>query len=93
MTMATKSYKERHAEAMLSPEGVDETLLVEGFTFLTKLADRYKDDGVMLAVVEQTGSALIRLAGDGNNGRLDGGTYCKQVTDTVERAGGDTSEL
>lgn len=91
--MATQSFKERHADAMLAPEGVDESILVDGFTLLTKAADRYKGDGVMIHAVEELGAVLVRFSGDGNNGRLDGGSYQKQVRDTVMRAGGNTDDI
>lgn len=89
--MSTDS-KTRHAAALLLPSTPEERTISNLFHELTVLADRYKNDTVMLASVQHVGSAIIRLL-DGNVGRIDQSSMTKQVSDTVNRAGGDSNEL
>lgn len=77
---------------MLHPEGENETTIVNLFGELTRLADRYDGDRVMVKAVEHVGSAIITLLND-DVGRLDLGAVDKQVRDVVDRAGGDSSDL
>jgi hypothetical protein len=84
--------KTRHAAALLLPNTPEERSISNLFSELTVLADRYKNDSVMLGAVESLGSAILRLL-DGDVGRIDQSSMTKQVTDTVTRAGGDYNVL
>jgi hypothetical protein len=90
--MNTQSYQQRHAEAMLAPQGDDEATLVNLFRELTVLADRYQNDGFMVQAVENLASAIIVLL-NGPLGRIDQSSLNKQVEDTVRRAGGNVDNL
>lgn len=89
--MSTAS-KTRHAAALLLPNTPEERTISNLFHEMTVLADRYKDDYVMVTAVEQVGSAIITLL-NGNVGRIDQSSMDKQVRDTVTRAGGNSDEL
>jgi hypothetical protein len=82
----------QHADAMLAPEPPVETSIVTLITELTRIADRFKDDGVMLDAVEKLGAAITSLI-EGGTGRFDKDAVIKQVKDIVRRAGGDTNGL
>lgn len=82
----------QHADAMLAPEPPVETSIVTLITELTRIADRFKDDGVMLDAVEKLGAAITSLI-EGGTGRFDRDAVIKQVKDIVKRAGGDTNGL
>lgn len=82
----------RHAKALLEPEGPHEASIANLFTELSRLADRWKDDSVMITAVEHLGSCIIGLL-NGEVGRIDQGAMDKQVRDVVRRAGGDEQEL
>lgn len=84
--------KTRHAAALLLPNTPEERTVSNLFHELTVIADRYKDDSVMLAAVEKLGSAIITLM-NGAVHRIDQGSMDKQVRDTVNRAGGDGDGL
>lgn len=90
--MATQTWKQRHADAMLSPMGEDEQLLVHMFQSLTRLTDQHPDDSQSKSAIEDLGSAIIQML-NFDTGRLDQGMLGQQVRDTVERAGGDPDEL
>lgn len=85
-------YKTRHAAALLLPTTPGERTISNLFHEMTVLADRYKDDTVMLPAVEHIGSAILTLL-NGEVGRIDQPSMDKQVHDTVSRAGGDTDAL
>ena len=78
--------------ALLAPVTPEEQTLSNLFTELTVIADRYKDDAVMVPAVEQLGTAIITLL-NGDTGRIDQSYLDKQVADTVLRAGGDPNGL
>ena len=80
--------KTRHAAALLLPQTPEERTISNLFHELTVLADRYKDDSVMIQAAEHVGSAIISLL-NGDVGRLDQSSMDKQVRDTINRAGGD----
>lgn len=86
--MTPGTFKARHAAALLMPETPEERTIATLFIELSRLADRYKDDTVMIVVVEQLAEALVRLAGDGESGRIDPSLLQAKVRDVVERAGG-----
>ncbi len=86
------SHLMQHADAMLAPEPPVETSIATLVTELTRIADRFKDDGVMLDAVEKLGAAIMSLT-EGGTGRLDKDAITKQVKDIVRRAGGDTHGL
>lgn len=86
------SHLMQHADAMLAPEPPVETSIVTLITELTRIADRFKDDGVMLDAVEKLASAIMALI-EGGTGRFDKDAVIKQVKDVVRRAGGDTNGL
>ena len=88
----TNDYRQRHAAALLLPQTPEELTFSNLFHELTVLADRYKNDSVMLPAVEQVGSALITLL-NGEVGRIDQSAMVKQIEDTVRRAGGDPNGL
>jgi len=90
--MPASSYMERHTAAMLNPETETERTVVTLFAEMSRLADKFANDSVMVAVIEHIGSALIAL-GNWNLDRLDPGTLDKQIRDVVQRAGGDTNDL
>lgn len=85
-------YKTRHAAALLLPNTPEELTISNLFHEMTVLADRYKDDSVMLPAVVSVGSAILTLL-NGEVGRIDQPSMDKQVHDTIERAGGDTDAL
>lgn len=86
------SVKTRHAAALLLPVTAEERTISNLFHELTVLADRYKDDSVMIRAAESVGSAIIHLL-NGEVGRIDQSSMDKQVRDTIERAGGDPDEV
>lgn len=87
------SYKTRHATAMLMPEGEHEQSIANLIGELSRVADRYKGDRVMVpAVVEPLAKSIIGLC-NGTMGRLDQGLVDKQVREIVESAGGDANEV
>lgn len=86
------SHLMQHADAMLAPEPPVETSIVTLITELTRIADRFKDDGVMLDAVEKLAGAIMSLI-EGGVGRFDKDAVIKQVKDIVRRAGGDTNGL
>lgn len=86
------SHLMQHADAMLAPEPPVETSIVTLITELTRIADRFKDDGVMLDAVEKLAGAIMSLI-EGGVGRFDKDAVIKQVKDVVRRAGGDTNGL
>lgn len=85
-------YKTRHASALLLPRTPEERTISNLFTELGVLADRYRNDSVMLRAVQHVGSAIIILL-NGEIGGVDQASMDKQVRDTVTRAGGDADEL
>lgn len=85
------SYKQRHVEGLLQPASPEERTISNLLSELGRLADRYKDDSVMVSAVEQLGSAIIVLL-NGEVGRLDQGSIDSKVRQIVESAGGDPSE-
>jgi hypothetical protein len=88
----TDSHRERHAAALLAPLSEDERNFSELFGVMSRLADQWKDDRVILPAIEKIGSAIIRLL-DGPIGRIDQADMRKMVEDTVSRAGGDLDAL
>lgn len=82
----------RHANALLMPATPEERTLSRLFVELGIIADRYKDDSVMLRAVESLGATLMRLL-DGDTGRVDQSHLRKQIEDTITRAGGDLDAL
>lgn len=86
------SHLMQHADAMLAPEPPIETSIATLVTELTRIADRFKDDGVMLDAVEKLAGAIMSLI-EGGVGRFDKSAVIKQVKDIVSRAGGDTNGL
>lgn len=88
-----ESHKDRHAQALLYPNTPEEQSLSRLLSELAVLADRYKDDAVMLSPVTEIAVAAMRLAGDGQTGRIDPTIYNKQVRDILSRAGVDTDAL
>lgn len=84
--------KTRHAAALLLPNTPEERTISNLFHELTLMADRHKDDSVMLRSVEQVGSAIITLL-NGAVHRIDQSSMDKQVRDTVLRAGGNPDVL
>ncbi len=89
--MSTES-KTRHAAALLLPSTPEEVTISNLFHELTVLADRYRDDTVMIGAAESVGSAIICLL-NGDVGRIDQSSMDKQVRDTIQRAGGDSDGL
>ena len=92
MTTTVETSITRHAKALLDPESREERTFSILFTQLSELADRHRNDSVLITAVEHLGSAIIRLL-DGPTGRIDQGAMDKQVRDVVRRAGGDEQEL
>lgn len=90
--MTTETSITRHAKALLEPETPEEVTFSQLFTQLGKLADRHKNDAVLLPAIESLGTCLITLL-NGPVGRIDQGAMDKQVRDVVRRAGGDEQEL
>lgn len=85
----TESNIQRHAEAMLAPEGDEEITIVALFTALSRTADRTdlspSSKRVALAALANIIIDLLQH----ERGRLDAHALDKQVRDTVRRAGGD----
>jgi hypothetical protein len=88
-----ESHTDRHVQALLAPQSPEERTLSTLLSELTVLADRYKGDKVMLVPLTMIASGAMRLAGDGQTGRIDPSLYNKQVRDTLARAGVDVGEL
>lgn len=86
------SHLMQHADAMLAPEPPIETAIVNLITELTRIADRFSEDPVMLDAVEKLAGAIMSLI-EGGVGRFDKSAVMKQVKDIVKRAGGDTNGL
>lgn len=84
--------KTRHAAALLLPSTPEERTISNLFHELTVLADRHKDDSVMLKAVEHLGSAIIALL-NGAVHRIDQASMDKQVRNTVTDAGGEGDDL
>lgn len=81
-----ESNMERHAAAMLHPEGEAEARIVALFIHLTQLADSPGPAEPRVEAVEHLARAIVALL-DGDTGRLDPEALAKQVRDTVVRAG------
>lgn len=81
-----ESNMERHADAMLHPEGESETRIVGLFVQLTQLADAPVTAEVKVEAVEHLARAIVALL-DGDTGRLDPVALAKQVKDTAVRGG------
>jgi hypothetical protein len=89
-----QTHMERHSDALLAPVTPTERTVSVLFTELTRCADRYRNDRVMLPVVQHLGAALHRMADGLQPGdRIDPSALAKQVRDTVTRAGGDPDAL
>lgn len=89
----TSTYMERHTSALLSPETPEETTLSNLTRELGVVADRYRGDAVMSQAVESLASSIIKLASDGETGRIDPTTLIHKVTDMVNRAGHNGDNL
>jgi hypothetical protein len=83
----------RHLEAMMDPRTPEESSIVNLTGELARLSDRYRHDRVMLPSIENLATCIIRIAANGNAGRIDPGTVDKQVRDMVRRAGGDADNV
>lgn len=82
-----ESNMERHAAAMLHPEGENEFFIVGLFVLLTQLADTTAwESEQKIEAVEHLARTIVALL-DGNTGRLDPEALAKQVRDTALRAG------
>jgi hypothetical protein len=82
-----ESNMERHADAMLHPQGEAETRIVTLFVQLAVLADsRTVPAEVKTDAVGHLARAVVALL-DGDTGRLDPEALAKQVRDTALRAG------
>lgn len=91
MTVSS-THAERHAEAMLNPEGVHERCLVGLYTALIRMCDLHHQDTEVIPAIEALGRSIILLLNQ-PRGRLDGGFIDKAVRDAVRRAGGNSDEL
>lgn len=86
--MTNQSYMSRHTDALMEPATDQEKSISNLLGELSRLADRYKNDAVMLPAVEHVGHAVLVLLNGGVD-RLDQGTVDRKVHDIVTRAGGD----
>jgi glycine/D-amino acid oxidase-like deaminating enzyme len=84
-----ESNMERHAAAMLHPQGENEFFIVGLFVLLTQLADTESwAHEQKVEAVEHLARTIVALL-DGDTGRLDPAALAKQVRDTAVRAGVD----
>ena len=88
----SESYMQRHVDGLLDPASPEERTISTLLSELGRLADRWKNDYVMVSAVEHLGSAIIALL-NGDVGRLDHGKTDSKVRAIVESAGGDPDEL
>lgn len=84
--------KTRTNTALMVPETPEEKTIAHLMATLTDLAERHKDDTVLVQAVEHVGSAIIVLL-NGEVGRLDQGIVDTKVRAVVEYAGGDHDSL
>lgn len=83
----TQTHMNLHVTALLNPETPEEQTLANLTAELGVLADRYKGDTVMLPAVTNLAQCIIKLAGDGNPGRIDPTTLIRKVENIVEQVG------
>lgn len=84
--------KTRTNMALMVPETPEEKSIADLMATMTTLAERHKDDSVLVSAVEHVGSAIIVLL-NGEVGRLDQGIVDAKVRAVVEYAGGDPDGL